>query len=270
MEIFRNKIAIVTGGASGIGKALCEELAAAGATVVITDVNESGANQLADRLGSKAHAYKLDVTDADAVQNLVDEVVARHGRLDYMFNNAGVGIAGDMRDFSREDWERIINVNLWGVINGTQAAYKQMARQRSGHIINTASGLGLVPTTYSIPYGVTKYAVVGLSNSLRIEAAELGVKVSVICPGYIDTNIFADTNYVNLDQKKLGANLFKLASARDTARNVLKKVAKNRGVIVYPFYVNLVVWFARIAPPVWSVVNRKLTADNLRARIEKP
>jgi NAD(P)-dependent dehydrogenase (short-subunit alcohol dehydrogenase family) len=210
------------------------------------------------------------VTDTAAVQNLVDNIVERYGKLDYMFNNAGVGIAGDMRDFSRQDWERVINVNLWGVINGTQAAYNQMARQCSGHIVNTASGLGLVPSAYSIPYGVTKYGVVGLSNSLRIEAAKLGVRVSVVCPGYIDTNIFAATNYVNLDQNKLEGAAFKMASARDTARNVLKKVAKNRGVIFYPFYVSLLMWFARIAPPVWSVVNRKLGANNRQARIEKP
>jgi NAD(P)-dependent dehydrogenase (short-subunit alcohol dehydrogenase family) len=124
------------------------------------------------------------------VQELVDETVRDYGRLDYMFNNAGIGMGGEVRDMDLEHWRRVLEVNLWGVTCGTSAAYEEMVRQGFGHIVNTASLAGLIPLPMVAAYCATKHAVVGLSASLRAEAAALGIKVSVVCPGFVETGIF--------------------------------------------------------------------------------
>lgn len=134
-DIFKEKIAIVTGGASGIGRALCEALSRKGAIVVVADIDNEGAKQVASTitaLGRRAQAHYLDVSQPEAVQKLVAETVTTYGHLDYMFNNAGIGIAGEARDMSLEQWQRIIEVNLWGVIHGTRSAYQVMSQQGFG------------------------------------------------------------------------------------------------------------------------------------------
>jgi NAD(P)-dependent dehydrogenase (short-subunit alcohol dehydrogenase family) len=135
MAMFRDRVAIVTGGASGIGQALCEELARKGAMVVVADIDIPRAEQVASVLTSAGHsawAVYVDVTKAEEVQHMVDETVARRGRLDYMFNNAGIGLVAEMRDMSLAHWRQIVDVNLWGVIYGTDAAYRVMVQQESG------------------------------------------------------------------------------------------------------------------------------------------
>ena len=144
---FQNQIAIVTGGASGIGRALCEELTRRGAVVAVADINYEGAQAVASAIaanGGRATAALLDVTRAENVERLVEDTVRTHGRLDYMFNNAGIGVAGEVRDLSLDHWRKCIDINLWGVIYGTTVAYAAMLRQGSGHIVNTASAAGLI------------------------------------------------------------------------------------------------------------------------------
>src|ERR1700693_5234198 len=126
---FHNSVAIVTGGASGIGRALCEELARRGAIAVVADIDYAGAQAVAsaiNAIGGRASAALLDVTRAADVARLVDDTARAPGRLDYMFNNAGIGVAGEVRDLSLDDWLKCIDINLWGVIYGTTAAYAAM------------------------------------------------------------------------------------------------------------------------------------------------
>src|SRR5437870_2348952 len=178
--MFKDKIAIVTGGASGIGRCLSSDLARRGAVVVIADINFEAAEEAVDAIlteGGIAFAARLDVTCADDVQSLVDETIAHHGRLDYMFNNAGTTVIGEVRDLGLDECRRVMDVNFWGVLHGTYAAYQAMVRQGFGHIVNVASGYGLTPGPTLVPYSASKHAVVGLSQSLRAEAADLGVKV---------------------------------------------------------------------------------------------
>src|SRR5450759_5369328 len=182
-----SQVGIVTGAASGIGQALATALVARGDTVVLADVNAGGAKQVAAGLGSRASAVGLDVRAADAVTQLVDDVVGEHGRLDLMFNNAGIGGGGEVDELTTAHWTRIVDVNLLGVVSGTVAAHRVMVARGSGHIVNTASVLGLTPAPLATPYAMTKHAVVGLSLSLRAEAAARGVRVSVVCPGVIET-----------------------------------------------------------------------------------
>src|SRR3954451_8790000 len=169
------RIAIVTGGGSGIGAALSRALAARGDTVVVADIDGAAAERVAGDVAGTA--AKVDVRDAAAVQALVDDTVAQFGRLDLMFNNAGIGVGGDVLDLTLAHWDRIIDINLRGVIHGIHAAYPVMARQQRGHIVNIGSVAGLTPPPFLTPYVATKHAVVGLSLALRGEAKSHNVGV---------------------------------------------------------------------------------------------
>lgn len=186
---FDGKVAIVTGAASGIGRALGGALVARGARVVLADINGDGVAAAARELGGapSARATTLDVTDSEAVRLLVESVAADEGTLDLIFNNAGIGAGGPVERLPLEAWDRVLDVDLRSVIYGVVAAYPIMVRQQSGHIVNTASLAGLVPSPVLTPYAAAKAGVVGLSVSLRVEAAAHGVGVSVVCPGPIET-----------------------------------------------------------------------------------
>src|SRR5215468_9923053 len=152
---FENLITIVTGGASGIGRALCDELARRGATVIVADINLPGARNVADAIaasGGTACAANVDVRDAASVQALVDDTFKRHGRLDIIFNNAGIGVGGELHELGLEHWRTAIEVNLMGVVHGVAATYPIMVRQGTGQIVNTASLAGLIASPGLGPY----------------------------------------------------------------------------------------------------------------------
>ena len=270
---FQGKVAIVTGGASGIGRALCEELARRGAIVVVADINFDGAGAVASAIrlaGARATAAALDVTCVEEVERLVDDTVRAHGRLDYMFNNAGIGVGGEVRDLTLDHWRKCIDINLWGVIYGTRAAYQSMLRQGSGHIVNTASAAGLVGEPGLAPYSVTKSAVIALSTALRAEAEALGVRVSVVCPGFVDTAIYENAIGMHVDRKEFLDKLpVKLVSAPDAARAILRGVERNQAIIVFPFYARLAWWIMRIHPGLLAGLHRQ-TLKTLRAKTARP
>jgi len=271
MRNFSGKTAIVTGGASGIGRALCRELAKAGADVTAADIHEAGVQEVAEgirKAGGRARAVKLDVTDEPAVRGLVEKTAADQGRLDYMFNNAGIGIGGEVQDMSLDHWRRIVDVNLWGVVYGTLAAYRVMIRQGSGHIVNTASSAGLLPAPLLTAYGMTKHAVVGLSAGLRVEGAGKGVKVSVVCPGFIDTAIFDSTTYVNTDKERtwsLKPRWIPMMPAEACARVILRGVSKNKGIIPVQAPAHVFWWLRRIHP---AIVDRLMESAVQRYRCQ--
>lgn len=186
------QVSIVTGGASGIGLALGTALVHRGWHVVLADLQDVAAKQHADRLThtgpGTAVGVHVDVRDADAVARLVEATHAEHGQLDLMVNNAGIGIGGEPEELELVHWDTIIDTNLRGVIHGCHAAYPVMLRQGHGQILNVASLAGLIPSVGQMaPYAATKFAVVGLSHALRAAGADRGIRVSVLCPGWIDT-----------------------------------------------------------------------------------
>jgi len=264
MDYYQNKVALVTGGASGIGSALVKALSRRGATVVCADINIDGAHETVSavrRDGGSAEAVRLDVTREEEVNCLVDETAAKHGRIDFMFNNAGIGIGGEFRDMTTEHWRRIIQVNLWGVIYGTTAAYRVMRRQRFGSIVNTASMAGLVPVPALSAYATTKHAVVGLSVSLLPEAKDLGVRIHVVCPGGIDTPIFTKAEILgNGDWDSVKKIPFVMDVDKAAAR-IIKGVRKNKAIIVFPLSSVLVWHLYRLMPdavfPLSTMMARK-------------
>lgn len=238
MNIFKDKVVMITGAGSGIGRALAAELAGRGACVAISDVNAERIEKVRGELneiGAEVTASVIDVADHEAVGDMVKSIADKYGRINYMFNNAGIGVGGEVRDITIREWRRGIEINLFGVINGIDAAYTLMVKQGGGHIVNISSIEGLVPFPGHVPYTVSKYAVVGLSHGLRMEGEPLGVKVSVVCPGYIDTEIFNDAECVNIDREKVVATLrdkLKSMPADECARRILRGVERNRATIV--------------------------------------
>ena len=266
IRIFAGATAIVTGGASGIGRALAEELAKRGGEVILADLQVDLAEKVASEIrasGGKAKAVKTDVTDFLAMERLVKEAFERTGRLDYIFNNAGIGIGGPVHLYGIEDWNQIIDVNLRGVINGIQAAYRVMIAQGFGHIINTASMAGLLPGPGNVAYTTTKHAVVGLSKSLRAEAAQVGVRVSVLCPGVIRTPILEGGKYGKMlidiprEQVRQLLEKFKPMSPNLFAEKVLKSVAKNKAIIIVPSWWKKYWWMDRLSPSLGIFLSQK-------------
>lgn len=246
---FTGKQAIVTGAGSGIGAALSRALAAAGTEVVCTDVDGDAAARTAAALG--ARSARLDVTDAAAVQACVDEAVARAGRLDLMFNNAGITFGGDTELLTLDQWNAVIDVNIRGVVHGVAAAYPLMVAQGHGHIVNTASMAGLAAAGQITSYVMSKHAVVGLSLALRSEAAGRGVGVLAICPTAVETPILdkgAVGGFVGRDFYKMGQRSDTFSSADDLARDTLAAIEANKALLVWPRQARTAWRVARFAP----------------------
>jgi NAD(P)-dependent dehydrogenase (short-subunit alcohol dehydrogenase family) len=257
MSIFKDKICIVTGGASGIGCSLCTLLARQGAYVAMVDINLEPLEKAADPLlknGLKVKVVGLDVTDELAFKKVVEDTAAEHGRLDYLFNTAGVAIAGEVHDLNIDHWTRVFDVNLNGVAYGTFHAYQLMVKQGSGHIVNTSSVEGVLPFPGTVSYVGTKHAVVGITESLWVEAADMGVDLTVVCPGYIRTPMLTDSEAVNTTMEKWRSSFLiilfeKLSSiSPDTcAKLILKGVAKKKTILFTPkigwlFWLNYRIW----------------------------
>jgi len=253
MTIFTDKIAIITGAASGIGRALGIELALRGAIVVMADVQTKMLEEVVESInqgGYKVKAVTLDVTDFEAVKALVSDTVAQYGRLDYIFNNAGIAVGSEVRDCSIDDWRNVLDVNLFGVIYGVTAAYPLMVKQGFGHIINTASIAGLTLFPNSASYVASKYGVVGLSNALRIEGADLGVNVSVVCPGYIKTAIFHTNKMIKINRDKILKSLPERfgITPEECALVILRGVERNKAIIVVTGFAKILWLLYRIHP----------------------
>ncbi|KQX62034.1 SDR family oxidoreductase [Angustibacter sp. Root456] len=244
----KQQVALVTGGASGIGRALAQALTSRGHVVVVADVDGIAARTTAAELSETAAGaggatgITLDVTDRPAFRDAVDQVVATHGRLDLLFNNAGIGVGGLVDELDDEHWDRCLAVNLHGVVHGVQAAVPAMTRQGSGHIVNTASMAGLMTTPMMLPYTTSKHAVVALSRALRSELKPVGVGVTAVCPAFIATPLLDNLNpgmaptAATSGVRQLAATLQPrgLPGPEPLADAVLHGVAKNKPLVVFP------------------------------------
>ena len=250
------KIAFVTGGASGIGAALTAKLVDGGAEVWIADRQIGAAQELAQRLnsgGAKAHAIELDVRSYPSFECAVAEAVQQSGRIDYLFNNAGIAVGGEIDSYTLDDWNDVFDVNLHGVVHGIQAVYPIMIRQHSGHIVNTASMAGLVATPAQGSYTASKHAVVALSKVLRVEAERHGVQVSVFCPGAIRTPILAGGKYgrfngISDEQLLKFWEPFRPMAPEKFAERALRAVLRGDAIIVVPAWWKAFWYLERLSP----------------------
>jgi NAD(P)-dependent dehydrogenase (short-subunit alcohol dehydrogenase family) len=181
------KVALVTGGGSGIGAATCRAFAEQGARVLVADVNVDGGQHVAAELGPNTTFVRTDVTQLNSVQDAVKTAVGNFGRLDVLVNNAGVGHVGSVQETEQEDWQRLIAVNMTGVFNGSRAAVDQMLNQEpaGGLIINIASVAGMIGVARRFAYCATKGAVIAMTRQLSVDYVKQGIRCNAICPGTV-------------------------------------------------------------------------------------
>ncbi|MFJ6758425.1 MULTISPECIES: SDR family oxidoreductase [unclassified Streptomyces] len=258
---FGGQLVLVTGAASGIGRATAFAFAEAGARVVAVDRDAEGAARTADmaRLVGAAEAWAecVDVSDEQAMEKLAVKVAAEYGIVDILVNNAGIGLSGAFLDTTAEDWKKVLDVNLWGVIHGCRIFGKQMAeRGQGGHIVNTASAAAYLPSRTLPAYSTSKAAVLMLSECLRAELASKSIGVSAICPGIVNTNITATSRFAGVDEaeekrrQERSSRLYGLRNfpPEKVADAILRAVVRNEAVVPVTPESKGALWMSRYAP----------------------
>ena len=240
MKDFKNKVAAITGAGSGMGRSLAVLLAARGCHVALSDINEKGLAEtvkLLDGTGVKVTSQKLDVADKDAVFAWADKVAGDHGKVNLIFNNAGVALGSVVDGGGYDDFEWIMNINFWGVVHGTKAFLPYLKDAGDGHIINTSSLFGLIAVPSQSAYNASKFAVRGFTEALReeLDLQKVGVSATSVHPGGIKTNI---AKAARMDQSisKLGMDASSTAkfeklfrtTADEAAAQMLRAVEKNQ------------------------------------------
>ncbi|MFE6859455.1 SDR family NAD(P)-dependent oxidoreductase [Nocardia sp. NPDC057668] len=260
MSKFRNKLVVVTGAGSGIGRATAECFAAQGARVVISDINKDGAQRTADtvaELGGQGFPYAVDVSDPEAMTEFAADVYTAHGTPAVLVNNAGYTTAGPFLGHSAQDWDRIMAVNFWGPVYGSRLFGRQMVDDGAGgRILNVTSPAAVVPIPLSTPYCTSKAAAQMLTECLRLEFAGTGVGVTAVLPAFINTGFYPSAQVVGLDPRMAarGRDISVLVAklvARDPktiGRNIVRIAGRNPAIAVTPIEARLVCTAARISP----------------------
>ena len=255
--------AVVTGAGSGLGRALCVEIARRGGRIVASDVNVEAARATAASLGGDAHAVACDVTKLEDVERLAAEVDRLFGGVDLVVNNAGVAVGGDIGAVPMADWRWIVDVNLWGPIHGCHVFVPRLRRQGRGHVLNVASAAGLLAAPGMGPYNVTKSAVVALSETLYGELAGTGVGVSVLCPTFFQTNITKASRVTGAADRVELANTL-MAGAKIQADGVARRAidaVEHGQLYVLPHSDGRWIWrLKRLAPRAFHALTPKLLA----------
>ena len=231
MGRLEDKIAIVTGGGQGIGRAIAGKLAAEGATVVVTDLDEASAKETADALQG-AIAIRADVTDRQGVQAMVGRVVEQFGRVDVLVNNAGWDKASSFADSDPADWDRAIAVNLYGVLHTCKAVLPLMAERGSGAVVNLGSDAGRVGSSGEAVYSAAKGGIIAFTKSLAREMARHQVRVNCVCPGPTDTALFASFAGPKLREALTRAIPFRRLGQPDDVANVVAFLASDEASFV--------------------------------------
>jgi NAD(P)-dependent dehydrogenase (short-subunit alcohol dehydrogenase family) len=269
MKDFNNKVVLITGAGSGIGRATALQFSALGAKIAVVDVNDQGAAEtvsMIDAKGGQAKAFHCDVSSLDSIEQLADAVEDSLGPVDILMNNAGIGAAGLLVDVKMDTWEKVLGINVMGVVNGCHVFVPRMiARGLGGHIINTSSAAAFIAAKEMIAYSTSKFAVFGFSESLRAQLAEHNIGVSTICPGLINTPIVANTLF---EGDKLEAGAREKAVALYERRNyppskvaaaIIKATQKNKAVVPVSPEAWIMYWLKRFLP---GLVRKASQGDN--------
>jgi NAD(P)-dependent dehydrogenase (short-subunit alcohol dehydrogenase family) len=266
MSQFQGKTIVITGAGSGIGRALACSFATQGARLALSDIN---APELAETIAllpnsCDARAYELDVSSRAAVFAHADQVLTDFGTAHYVFNNAGTSTLASFEDITIEEIEKIININLWGVIYGTKAFLPQMVKQREGCIINTSSVFGLLATPCSVAYTISKFGVRALTETLWQELPGSGVRAVLVHPGGINTNIpknsIAPTNESATASAMMAANVRQMTTSPETcAREIIAGIIKGKKRILVGNGSTMLHLISRLFPDSYGrLINKKL------------
>ena len=269
MKDLKDKVVVITGAGSGIGRSVALAFAREGARLHLSDINQGNVETVAKEaraLGAEAASYAVDSSDRRAVEKFAGDVFAAAGRVDILHNNAGIGSGGDIDKITLESWEKILSINLWGVIFGVHYFLpKMIAQGGGGHIINTASSAGLIGLPNQASYVASKFAVVGISEVMSMELRKHGIYTTVLCPGMIRTNIHRVGVYEFADDTKairdLATEMFEKhgASPDKVASDLLKAVRKRKPICVSPAWQVYLGWIVkRISPGLYQNLMRMI------------
>lgn len=267
MKNYNNKIAVITGAGSGIGRALAQELAQKGCQLALSDVNQTGLKETYDLLAEsfsslKIKTYSLDVADRDAVLAHAEQVNEDFGSINLIFNNAGVALSSNLDSVKREDFDWLMNINFWGVVNGTEAFLPYLKASGEGHIINISSVFGMISLPTQGSYNASKFAVRGYTEALRQEmiVGQFPVGVSCVHPGGISTEIARNARVSDGEDKAALAKDFeKLArtSPKQAAQTILSGVSKNKARIMIGLDAHIIHFMVRLLGSGYQVLTRK-------------
>jgi NAD(P)-dependent dehydrogenase (short-subunit alcohol dehydrogenase family) len=266
MTAVKDRVVAVTGAASGIGRALAHLLASKGASLALADVNEVGLREtVAGLAGSGEYStHVVDVRSRDAVYRFADDVERRHGGADVIINNAGLTVHGSIEAVSYEDFELVIGVNMWGVVYGVKAFLPLLRKRSEGHIVNISSINAMVPFVDNGPYNISKYAVLGLSETLMMELAGEPIRVTCVHPGGIRTNIARNAKGISAQEAAFFERIARTMPA-EAAAQIVKGIEKNREQIFVGMDAKAMAAAKRIAPR-WIVHRAGVVARKLRRR----
>ncbi|TDD89912.1 SDR family oxidoreductase [Actinomadura darangshiensis] len=263
---FEGSLVVVTGAGSGIGRETALAFAEQGAEVVAADLDLATAQrtaELAGLVGPPGHAFRVDVSDPAAMEDFAKSVMHEHGVPDVVVNNAGIGMAGAFLDHTAEDWQKVLDVNLWGVVHGSRLFAKQMVeRGQGGHIVNTASAAAFTPSRTLPAYATSKAAVLMLTECLRAELNGKGIGVSAICPGIVNTNITRTSRFVGQGQDEEARSRRRAARAyarrnygpERVAEQIVTAVRTDRAVVPVTPEARLSYLASRAAPGVMRLL----------------
>jgi NAD(P)-dependent dehydrogenase (short-subunit alcohol dehydrogenase family) len=260
---YGNKKVLITGGASGIGRSLALAFASEGASLLLVDVNQTGLEAVAGEIqsrGAEARWYVTDVSDSDEVARLYEKVSSDAGAPDILVNCAGVAETAAIEEAPLEDWAHVLGVNLWGSINTLHYFLPDMYARGSGHVANMASVAGLFSSAFQGLYVTSKFALVGLTETLRAEAAVHGVGVSTICPGFINTPMLDNVNTVGFAEAD-NSRLKRLAPKPEKlAAKILRGIEKNKPLVIYPVAYKGIFWLKKLSLRLFDKFNRKMAS----------
>ncbi|WP_052551669.1 SDR family NAD(P)-dependent oxidoreductase [Enhygromyxa salina] len=268
MRSLKHKVVVLTGASSGIGRATALALAAKGAKLHLVARRQRLLESVcveARALGCSATPHALDVRDTDAYSLMADQVHAEHGRVDVLINNAGVGVTKSFMETSADDWEWIFDTNLHAVVHGIRMFLPTMISQGDGTIVNVASLAGVMANTLAA-YSASKFAVVGMSESLLLEYGSKGLKVVVVCPGVIDTEIATASIVANRANSASGPSLQKLLAAYGAppelvARDIVKALHRPRFMVPTPMHATVLRGIHRMVPELARMLIRRLSQE---------
>jgi short-subunit dehydrogenase len=252
INYFKGKVIVITGGGAGLGRALAIEMARLQGRVHILDIKDYDFSLVGEGIlpaGLNISFHVTDVTKYDQFSRVIGNIYEMEERIDVLISNAGINITGEARDMKIEHWKKTLNVNLMGTVNGIAMVYSRMAQQGSGQIVNISSMAGLAPIPLISPYVASKYAIVGLSRSLRHEAKDLGIKINLVCPGRLNTGIMKSSDILQVNRQKFMDQIpFNAMPLPVAVKKIIHGMIANKPIIIFPAYVRWLWWADRYLP----------------------